>query len=151
LANHLIDSINGSLAKEAMKRYIQRPREIFKIFSRVRKKLLHHRNLCEDFLNNISTVDTEDIRICSDIDVDVTADIESIQAQIFSAVENYLLPPVQFSTLKELLDKNVPVEEIFNGPLLEHGFLTNEAMQVADLKGQYYSSDIISLLMDIPE
>ena len=150
IGKSLIDSINGSLAKEAMKRYTQRPREIFKIFSRVRKKLLQHRNLCEDFLNNISTVDTEDIRICSDIDVDVTADIESIQAQIFSAVENYLLPPVQFSTLKELLDKNVPVEEIFNGPLLEHGFLTNEAMQVADLKGQYYSSDIISLLMDIP-
>jgi len=146
----LIDSINGSLAKEAMKRYTQRPREIFKIFARVRKKLLQHRNLCEDFLNNISTVDTEDIRICSDIDVDVTADIESVQAQIFSAIENYLLPPVQFSTLKELLDKNVPVEEIFNGPLLEHGFLTNEAMQEADLKQQYYSSDIISLLMDIP-
>jgi len=146
----LIDSINGSLAKEGMKRYCQRPREIFKIFSRVRTKLMQHRNLCEDFLNNISTVDTEDMSICSDIDVDVNADIESIQAQIFSAVENYLLPPVQFSTLKELLDKNVPVEEIFNGPLLEHGFLTNEAMQEADLKQQYYTSDIISLLMDIP-
>jgi len=146
----LIDSINGSLAKEAIKRYCQRPREIFKIFSRVREKLLEHRNLCEDFLHNISTVDTEDMSICIDIDVDVNADIESIQAQIFSAVENYLLPPVQFSTLKELLDKNVPVEEIFNGPLLEHGFLTNEAMQEADLKQQYYTSDIISLLMDIP-
>jgi len=146
----LIDSINVSLAKEAVKRYCQRPREIFKIFSRVRSKLMQHRNLCEDFLNNISTVDTEDISICSDIDVAVNADIESIQAQIFSTIENYLLPPIQFSTLKELLDKNVPVEEIFNGPLLEHGFLTNEAMQEANLKQHYYTSDIISLLMDIP-
>lgn len=146
----LTDSLSGALAKEAMRRYCQRPREIFKTFSLVRKKLMQHRNLCEDFLHHIGTVDTEDLTICSDIDVEVNVDIETIQAQLFAAVENYLLPPVQFSTLKELLDKNIPVEEIFNGPLLDHGFLTNEAMKKADLKQIYYTSDIISLLMDIP-
>jgi hypothetical protein len=102
IGKSLIDSINGSLAKEAMKRYIQRPREIFKIFSRVRKKLMHHRNLCEDFLNNISTVDTEDIRICSDIDVDVNADIESIQAQIFSAVEELFIAASTIQHIKRI-------------------------------------------------
>jgi len=146
----LMDSINGSVANEAVRRYVQRPKEIFKTFSKVRTKLMQNRNLCEDFLYDINTVDSEELRICTDIDVDVNADIESIQAQIFAVIENYLLPPVQFSTLKELLDKNISVEEIFNGPLLSHGFLTNEAMRVADIKEQYYVSDIISLLMDIP-
>jgi len=135
---------------EALKRFRQRPREIFKIFSIVREKLMEHRNLCEDFLYNIDTVDTEELSICADLDVEGNADLETIQAYIFDKVENYLLPPVQFSTLKELLDANVPVEEIFNGPLLEHGFLTNEAIKNADLKREYYISDIISLLMDIP-
>jgi hypothetical protein len=146
----LMDSIKDRIANEAIKRYCQRPREIFKTFSKVRTKLMQHRNLCEDFLHSIGTVDTEDMTICCDVDVEVHADIESIQAQIFAAIENYLLPPVQFSTLKELLDKNIPVEEIFNGPLLDHGFLTNKAMQEADLKKCYYTSDIISLIMDIP-
>lgn len=146
----LIESINDLVSKEAVTRYNNRPRRIFEIFSVIRKKLMQHRNLCEDFLHNIGTVDTEDLTICSDIDLDVNADIESVQAQVFATVENYLLPPVQFSTLKELLDKGIPVEEIFSGPLLEHGFLTNEAIQKADLKQQYYTSDILSLLMDIP-
>ncbi len=146
----LIKTVNDVPANEVFRKYWQRPREIFKIFSRVREKLMQHRNLCEDFLYNIGTVDTEDISLCADIDIDVNADLESVQAQIFATVENYLLPPIQFSTLRELLDQNIPVEEIFNGPLLEHGFLTNEAMEDADLKQQYYTSDIISLLMDIP-
>jgi hypothetical protein len=138
------------VATEALKRYRQRPREIFKIFSIVREKLMQHRNLCEDFLHSIDTVDTEELSICADMDIEVNVDLETIQATVFDKVENYLLPPVQFSTLKELLDANVPVEEIFNGPVLDHGFLTNEAMKNADLKREYYISDIISLLMDIP-
>lgn len=146
----LIEALTGKLAKEAMQRYCQRPREIFKIFSQVRTKLLQNRNLCEDFLFNINTIDSEDLTICADIDLDVNADLEMVQAQLFNAVENYLLPPVQFSTLKELLDKNIPIEEIFNGPLLEHGFLTDEALQTANFKSEYYVSDFISLLMDIP-
>lgn len=146
----LMDALNGRLAKEAMQRYCQRPAEIFKIFRQVRQKLLQHRNLCEDFLYNINTIDSEDLTICADIDLDVQADLETVQAGIFAAIENYLLPPVQFSTLRELLDKNIPVEEIFNGPLLTHGFLTDEALQQADLKPEFYVSDIISLLMDIP-
>lgn len=146
----LIDEINIATAFEAFRRYKLRPVEVFKIFSIVRQRLMKHRNLCEDFIHSINTVDTEDLTICADMDLTVNSDLESVQAAIFEKVENYLLPPVQFSTLKELLDKNVPVEEIFNGPLLEHGFLTQEAMNNADLKSDYYTSDIINLLMDIP-
>ncbi len=143
-------ALSGADGMEALKRYRQRPVEIFKTFAKVRQRLMANRNLCEDFLYELNTVDTEDLSICVDMDVATTADLESIQAEVFSAIENYLLPPVQFSTLKDLLDADVPVEAIFNGPKLDHGFLTDEAINKSKLRTVYYTSDIISLLMDIP-
>lgn len=144
-----LNDTNASVGLEILKRYRQRPVEIFKIFDIARQTLMQHRNLCEDFLYNIDMVDTEDLVICVDIDVNTNADLESVQAEVFALIENYLLPPVQFSSLKDLLDRNVPVEDIFNGPALEHGFLTDEAITIADVKSEYYVSDIINLLMDI--
>lgn len=117
-----VNDNNASVGFEALKRYRQRPDEIFKIFSIVRHRLMECRNLCEDFLYSMNMVDTEDLVICTDMDVNTNADLESIQAQAYALIENYLLPPVQFSTLKDLLDKDVPVEDIFNGPQLQHGF-----------------------------
>jgi len=135
---------------EVLKRFRQRPVEIFKTYAKARERLMANRNVCEDFLYSLDMIDTEDLSICVDLDVQTTADLESIQAAAFSAIENYLLPPVQFSTLKELLDAGTPVEAIFDGPQLSHGFLTDEVVKRSDLKSEYYTSDIISLLMDIP-
>lgn len=141
---------NAAIAADALKKFSVRPVEMFKIFDAARKKLMQSRNLCEDFLYGVDIIDTEDLVICADMDVEINADLEQIQAQVFALIENYLLPPVQFSTLQELLDQNIPTEEVFNGPLLQHGFLTEEAIKKADIKGEYYISDIKSLLMDIP-
>ncbi len=143
-------ALSGADGMEALKRYRARPVIIFKTFAKVRQRLMANRNLSEDFLYNLDTIDTEDLSICVDIDVATTADLERIQAEVFSAVENYLLPPVQFSTLKDLLNADVPLEAIFDGPKLDHGFLTDEAINKSKLRSFYYTSDIISLLMDIP-
>lgn len=112
-------------------------------------KTLHkHRNLCEDFLS-VTTVDVEDIAFCFDVDVKPEADIEKIQAEIFYAIENYLNPSVDFYSLKELLDKKIPVDEIFEGTILEHGFIETAQLEKAILRQDIHTSDIINLLMDI--
>lgn len=152
-ANVLQSGLNENdsvVALNIFTKYAQRPAEMFKIFDAARQKLMDARNLCEDFLQGLDIIDTEDLVICADLDVDTNADLEEIQASIFSVVENYLLPPVQFATLQELLDLDIPTEDIFNGPVLEHGFLTEETISNADIKEEYYVSDIISLLMDLP-
>jgi hypothetical protein len=146
----LLAELNTSTANEIIRRFVQRPVAMFAIFDQVRSTLMANRNLAEDFLYDIRIIDTEDLAICIDVDVDTNADLETIQAQIFKVVENYLLPPVRFSTLPELLKSGTPVEEIFSGPVLQHGFLTDKTIQEADLKSEYYISDIISLIMDIP-
>jgi len=112
-------------------------------------KILHeHRNLCEDFIS-VTTADDEQIAFCFDTDVKPDADIEKVEAEIFYAIENYLNPPVQFFSLKELLERKIPVDEIFNGPILQHGFIDTAQLETTDLREHIYASDIINLLMDI--
>jgi hypothetical protein len=114
------------------------------------KKTLHEsRNLCEDFLK-VETVQDEEVAICCDIDVRPDTDMEQVEAQVFYLIENYLNPSVNFYLLKELMAKGTPVDEIFQGPKLNHGFIDTKELEATHLREVIYSSDIINLLMDIP-
>ena len=112
------------------------------------KTLQEHRNLCEDFLD-VSTVDDEEIAFCFDVDVKPSADIEKVEAEIFYAIENYLNPSVDFYSLKELLAEKIPVDEIFEGVVLQHGFIKTDQLENTQLRSVIHTSDIINLLMDI--
>ncbi len=113
------------------------------------KASLHgHRNLDEDYCR-VKGVDVEDVAVCADVEVAPDADIERVQAQIWFEIEQYFNPPVPFYTLQELMDAGVPVEEIFNGPELNNGFIKAEELEAAGLKTVLRISDIINRLMDI--
>lgn len=113
------------------------------------KALLHaHRNLDEDYCR-ISRVNVEDVAVCADVEVAPDADIERIQAQIWFEITQYLNPPVPFYTLTELLNEDIPVEEIFNGPALSNGFIKAEELAAAELKTVLRTSDLLNRLMDI--
>ncbi|RPI19307.1 MAG: hypothetical protein EHM58_02300 [Ignavibacteriae bacterium] len=129
-----------------------------KYFNKIRKarqiiqsaiKILHeHRNLCEDF-TSVTTIEDEKIAFCFDVDAKPDTDIDKIQAEIFFIVENYLNPNVGFYSLKELIEKKVPVDGIFNGVVLKHGFIENTQLEETQLRSKIITSDIINLLMDI--
>ena len=128
--------------------YHYKIREAHRVVNTAIKTVHEHRNLCEDFIS-ITTADSEQVSFCFDTDVKPNADIEKVQAEIFYAIENYLNPPVEFYSLKELLDKKIPVDEIFNGPILKHGFIDTEQLKKTTLRKEIHTSDIINLLMDI--
>lgn len=112
-------------------------------------KILHeNRNLCEDFIS-VEPIDSEEVAFCFDVDVSADTDIERVQAEIYFTIEHYLNPPVSFYTLKELMEKGTPTEEIFEGPRLAHGFIDTGEIENAQLRSVIYVSDIINLLMDI--
>ncbi|MCR9014584.1 hypothetical protein [Aquiflexum gelatinilyticum] len=112
------------------------------------KVLQENRNLCEDFIR-VEPIDSEEVAFCFDVDVSADTDIERVQAEIYFTIEHYLNPPVSFYTLKELMEKGIPTEEIFEGPRLAHGFIDTEEIENAQLRSVIYASDIINLLMDI--
>jgi hypothetical protein len=120
-----------------------------KVMKETRKELQAHRNLCEDYCA-IKAVAVEDIAVCTDIELDPSADIESVMAEAFYQIDQYFSPDIKFYSLKELMDKGVPVEDIFEGPKLRNGFIESLQVDSTNLKTVLYTSDIINLLMDIP-
>ena len=107
-----------------------------------------HRNLDEDYCH-IELVEIDEIAVCADVEVEPSADIDLLQAQIWFEIERYLNPPVEFWSLDELLAGGVPVEAIFNGPELDNGFLTQQGLRDTDLRTEVRVSDILHRLIDI--
>lgn len=107
-----------------------------------------NRNLCEDFVS-VTTIKDEEIAICCDIDVTPAADMEQVQADVFYAIENYLNPSVTFYQLAEMQARGYTNDEIFEGPVLQHGFIDTTELDQTQLRDEIYASDIISLMMNV--
>jgi uncharacterized protein YegP (UPF0339 family) len=142
LVNALIDEQKISAA------YLEKSGAALAIARRAWKSLHRNRNLCEDFYS-LHGIDVEEIGVCADLDVSTNANIDSIHAELLHVVSGHISPDVTFYTLKELRDKGRPVEEIFNGPALDHGFIDDDELSKARLKEQIRVSDLINLIMDI--
>ena len=132
--------------------FIQRyRRKLQKVDDAVRsaKASLHaHRNLDEDYCR-IAGVAVDDVAACADVEVSTDADIEWVQAKIWFEMEQYFNPPVPFCGLKDMLDAGMAVEDIFNGPQMNNGFLKPNDLEAAALRTELRTSDLLNRLMDI--
>jgi hypothetical protein len=145
LANALTDATAGGLVPA----YLKRIQEADRVMLLTLRQLHEHRNLCEDYCT-ITGVQIQDVAICADMDVASDADIEQVLGQAYYLISQYMSPDIKFWSLKELLEKGRTVDEIFNGPQLDNGFIDDEQLAATNLKTELRTSDVINLLMDIP-
>lgn len=111
--------------------------------------MLHsHRNLCEDFYR-FYAAEIEEIALCSDLEVSPDADINEVLAQVYYKLIHFMNPSVRFYSIKEMMEKGKKIEEIFEGPSLDHGFIDDMELEKSELAHAVYVSDIIQILMDI--
>jgi len=129
--------------------YYEKIKSAAAVIKNVTATLLAHRNLCEDYCT-ITAVETEDIAICADLDVSPGSDIEQILAQAYFLVDQYFSPRVDFYSLTEMVQAGFSIDEIFNGPPLNGGFIKDQQLQDAQLKTELHTSDIYAILMNIP-
>lgn len=114
----------------------------------VTRRLHSHRGLCEDF---------EDILVLNDIPVKVSArieigpveDAEALLVEIYARLENFISPRIRFYSLQEMLAIGKSVDEIFDGPMLEHGFIDTENLAGLERHESIYSSDLIQEIMSV--
>ena len=107
-----------------------------------------NRNLCED-LYEIKPVVEKPISVCASMDLERDADENKVHAQVIDAIEQYFASDIRRYSLKEMKDKGYRIDEIFEGPLLENGFIDTEELENASLRSEVRLSDIINLIMDI--
>ena len=120
----------------------------------VTETLLANRCLADDFVA-IGFVDSEDYRLCAELELQPDADVVAVHAEVLFAVQQYLAPPVYNYSLAEMLARTKPdgshylVEEIFAGPALRCGFIPDDELSRAELRSEIRLSDLIGLIMDI--
>lgn len=127
----------------------QRAQKIANIITLMKAKYHANRNLCED-LAVIEEIHEHPISVCANIGLENEADEDEVHARIQFAIESYFSPGVHFYSLKQMLAKGYRMDEIFEGPLLDSGFIDTEELKKATLRSEVRLSDIISLIMDIP-
>ncbi|MGB3464622.1 MAG: hypothetical protein WBA74_05120, partial [Cyclobacteriaceae bacterium] len=92
------------------------------------------------------------IRLEATIDLsEQTEDIDGAVADILYRVKRFLSEEVRFRTLSEMLEKGRSIEEIFEGPVLDHGFIDNDDLLSHERKTEIHASDLIREIMDVPD
>src|SRR5690554_4670930 len=113
-----------------------------------RDVLMRNRNLSEDFLS-IGEIGQEQFRLCSEIELEADADPIEVLSQVFFNIRLHLNPLIRFYRLDELFEKGISADRIFEGPLLQHGFIVDEELENANLKTEIHLSDIMPQILSV--
>lgn len=117
----------------------------------VKEFVLQHRNLCEDW-EDVRTTRVQQIGLRIEaLELQPEADPEKLLARIYFLISQFIDPNIRPQTCEELLADGKTAAEIFEGPLLEKGFLSQESLEIAEQKDKIYTSDLIRLIMQQPE
>ncbi|MGK7955689.1 MAG: hypothetical protein AB4063_10580, partial [Crocosphaera sp.] len=128
----------------------------------VKSVLCQYRNLCEDF-DEIVVFKEEEIALCADIELEVEADPEDVQVEIYVKMQDFLVPRLRFYRLEELLDKGKSPAEIFAGrpasltkegkkldDYHSYGFIDTDELKNLDLPEKIYTSDLYRIIANVP-
>ncbi|KAA3613646.1 MAG: hypothetical protein DWQ05_15300 [Calditrichaeota bacterium] len=123
-------------------------KEAAAIKNKVTQSLHANRPLCEDF-EKIEQLLPHDIPIDAIIEIEAVDSPEKLMVEIYQRIADYISPPVRFLSLEQVLESGKSMDEIFDGPLLAHGFIDNEALAQAQRRKTLHRSDLINEFMRI--
>jgi hypothetical protein len=116
------------------------------VIDKIHKLFSQNRNFCEDIFE-VKILDQLPIKICADIETDGLNELGKIMANIYFAVEQFVNPEVKFHSLSELLDMKKNYSEIYDGPMLKHGFILSE--ELIPQPETIVVSDVVKLIMEV--
>ncbi len=117
-----------------------------KVLAKALNVFNENRNLCED-IEEISILEPMVINLIADIDLTGEVSQEKVMAQILYKVDEYLCPEIKFYSLEELIEQGYTLNEIFNGPLLKHGFVKTDELPAKIDK--ILISEVMKIIMQI--
>jgi len=119
---------------------------------RIKKEItdLYHqnRNLCEDLIR-VREVETHAIEVCTSVELDPESDEEMVHARILRAIDKYFSPDLKFWSLQQMFNKGYFSDQIFEGPVLNNGFIDSTELEKAKLRTEVRLSDLMQLIMNI--
>ena len=122
--------------------------ERYIVIEQVKKRLHQFRNVGEDF-SEVRVLSDDEITIKAGIEIHHDADVNEILANAYIALNNYMSPLLTFYSLDERLDAGHRVEDIFKGPILDHGFMDDDELSRFQRRTEIHTTDIVTLLLDV--
>ncbi|MCU0837332.1 MAG: hypothetical protein MUE49_01255 [Rhodospirillales bacterium] len=108
----------------------------------VARRLHAHRNLCEDF-DDIRVLDTQPIAVYASVEIGELENAEHVLVDIYERIATYISPAIPFLTLTDLLARGVAIDDAFDGPALDRGFVDEAALNAARRRRALYVSDLV--------
>jgi len=121
------------------------------IVDRVMHQLHRNRFLCHDYIQPPLIVKRKRMSVCLHIEAKSDKDINEVAAEAIWQMEQLLTPTLRFYTFSEMLEKGYEVEDIYNGPLLNHGFLDDKEVDKAQLLKEFRHSDITNTVTTLED
>ncbi len=118
------------------------------LISMAAEKLADNRNLCENFFEP-TQVPQEFFRLCAEIELQANIDPFETLAEIYFQLQQYFSPTVNFYTISQLLAQGFSPDKIFEGPLLQGGFLKEDELVSSTLRKDIRLSDVIQKIFNI--
>ena len=119
----------------------------------VRRSLMEHRNLCEDF-DDIMILCKKKIGLCADIELEDGFDPPTVFSNMVEALRDFFSPAPKYYTLKQLMEeKGRSIQEAFSGRpygLKEsHGFVDTEEFEAIQLRKEIHLSDVYQVIFNV--
>jgi hypothetical protein len=114
----------------------------------VARCLHQNRGLCEDFAE-ITVLAEQKIRVDAAVEIGQVDDPDRVGREIVQKIAGVISPPVPFSTLQQVLEAKKSLDEIFEGPWLEHGFIPDDVLERATRSIAVNTSDLVRAIMDV--
>lgn len=115
----------------------------------VAQRLHHWRALGLDVVR-VELLETQRVALTATLDIAPEADPVTLLAAVITALADHLSPPVPFRSLREMQARGCRVDQVFDGPLLQHGFLDRVEFDALARRTQVRLSDLVKVLMSVP-
>ncbi len=116
--------------------------DVRRVMTKVMDRLYAHRGLCQDYVVPATAVPRTPVAVCLHLDVEDKPNEVEIAAEALWQIEQHLSLQLRFYTFQQLRAKGRRTDEIYNGPLLDHGFLDDQDVEAAILKKTIQHSDL---------
>lgn len=118
------------------------------IVTNVANRLYAHRPLGMDF-EALEVMERQYIQVKAQIEIGSGINPEDVYFAILVKIAAYISPSVRFYTLAQRLAAGKRIDEIFDGPMLDHGFIDTEQLSAMERKTGLRISDLIREIMDV--
>ncbi|MDO6818885.1 hypothetical protein [Zobellia sp. 1_MG-2023] len=122
------------------------------LINEVKKLLAAHRNLCEDFKDEICLLSPLELGVCAEVEIDSGFAPEKVYGQIIKNIRNFIQPQIKYYTLNELLEKGKSIDDIFAGRPFMHesyGFVDTEELEALDKRKEIHLSDLYTVILNV--